>query len=112
MSDKSVAASAVAGEAAGSKYVLTIGDDFSAEIPRKFKRFKFMRAMASGDLWLALQAVWPDTEDADGDKVPNPVLVELENLDVDDDEMATAIEALGNTLIGSTAKNSKSSLPS
>lgn len=94
MSEESVAAEKVAEESTGNKRVLSIGDDFSAEIPRKFKRFKFMRAMSRGDLWAALEAVWPGTEDEDGNYV-NEVLDRLENMDVDEDELLAVVEALG-----------------
>lgn len=104
MSENEVAAKAAADESASNRYQLTIGDDFSAEIPRKFKRFKFMRAMSRGDMWAALEAVWPNETDDKGNEV-NPVLDQLAELDVDEDELLTVVEALGNSLAGTSGKN-------
>lgn len=107
MSENEVAAEAVADESTGNEYELRIGE-FSAKIPRKFKRFKFMRAMSRGDLWAALESVWPNTKDEDGNEV-NPVLDQLEDMDIDEDELLAVVEALGNSLAGTSAKNSLAS---
>lgn len=74
--------------------------DVDLLLPRKWKRFKFMRRLRSGDLWGALEAIWPPTNDKDGEEEVHPELAKLEELEVDEDEFRLTIERLGETLMG------------
>lgn len=101
------AAQALVAEATGKTRTVTFGAGESAltvQIPRKWKRFKFLRAISSGDIWRALEAVWPPVKGAD-----NPVLAQLEGLDLEEDEFADAIEQIADALGGTGSGNSEAS---
>lgn len=81
--------------------------DVDLVLPRKWKRFKFMRRLRSGDLWGALEAIWPPAKDENDEEEIHPELAKLEELEVDEDEFRLTIERLGETLMGEGAgKNS------
>jgi hypothetical protein len=63
-------------------------------IPRKYKRFKFARKLASGDVMSALELVFGVEAVSD-----------LEDLEMDDDEFDLFMERLGEALGGTSAKN-------
>ena len=64
------AVQAAADEGEGRPRTLTFGqgeDAVTVEVPRKWKRFKFMRAMARGDVAGCLDSIWPPTKGKDGE---------------------------------------------
>lgn len=63
-------------------------------IPKKYKRFKFARKLASGDVMSALELVFGVEAVSD-----------LEDLEMDDDEFDLFMERLGEALGGTSAKN-------
>jgi hypothetical protein len=100
------AAKAASDEANGSKNGRVFvwkykGDDgsdqqFTLSLPRKYKRFKFAKKLATGDIVGALGViVGPDS----------PALEELEELELDDDEFELFMERLGEAIGGTSAKN-------
>jgi hypothetical protein len=110
------AVQAAADEGEGRPRTLTFGqgeDAVTVEVPRKWKRFKFMRAMARGDVAGCLDSIWPPTKgkDALGQDVdePHPVVAQIEDLDLDDEEFLAAFEGLADALGGTSAGNSSSS---
>lgn len=106
-------AEAIAAEVAGkTPRTLTFGEGEGAvelEIPRKWKRFKFMRSLARGDISAALESVWLPikSRDEDGNEVvsENPALAVLEELEIDETEFETALERLAEALSGTSAGN-------
>lgn len=83
------------------------GDDaLTLDIPRKFKRFKFMRALSSGDLGKALTAIWEPVPGPDGEPEDHPALAALDELDMDDQEFNDAMEAIGRAVGGTDKGNS------
>lgn len=99
------AAKAASDEATGKSRVFTwkytvendgVTEDRQLElvIPKKYKRFKFARKLASGDVMSALELVFG--ADAVSD---------LEDLEMDDDEFDLFMERLGEALGGTSAKN-------
>jgi len=110
------AVTAAADEGEKRPRTLTFGEGEGAltvEVPRKWKRFKFMRAMARGDVAGCLDSIWPPTKgkDALGQDVdePHPVVAQIEDLDLDDEEFLAAFEGLADALGGTSAGNSSSS---
>lgn len=110
------AAKAAADEGSKKAKTLTFGDGEDAltvDLPRKWKRFKFMRAMARGDVAGCLDAIWPPTKgkDALGQEVdePHPTVAQIEELDLDDEEFLDAFEQLGEAIGGTSSGNSNSS---
>lgn len=74
------------------------GEDrqFTLALPRKYKRFKFAKKLATGDIVGALAViVGPNS----------PALEELEDLELDDEEFEIFMERLGEAIGGTTAKN-------
>jgi hypothetical protein len=122
MSDDKAAETANA-EANGLKRVLTLGegeDAVTVEIPRKFKRLKFLRALRQGDTAGALDAIWPPTliTDDKGEPLmgplgplvtPHPEVARLEDADLDDEELERVMEALASVLGVQSAGNSSAS---
>jgi len=121
MSEK--AAKAASDEATGKKRVLTIGEGDEAvtvEIPRKFKRLKFIRALRAGDTPGALDAIWPPTPltDDKGEPImgplgplvtPHPEAAKLEDVDLDEDELGQVMELIADVLGVQTEGNSSAS---
>lgn len=117
-------AEAADAEANGVRRVLTIGegdDAITIEIPRKFKRLRFVRRLRSGDIGGALDAIWPPTPVVDekgkpvldllGQPVsePHPEVAKLEDADLTDEEFDQVMEALGSALGVQSAGNSSAS---
>lgn len=84
------------------------GDDaVTLHVPRKWKRFKFMRALTRGDIGAALEAIWPPSpvldeqgrhqRDVAGNLMydDHPQLVLLEEADVTEEEFNAVLEKLG-----------------
>jgi hypothetical protein len=69
---------------------------FTLPLPRKYKRFKFAKRLATGDIVAALAVIVGQD---------SPALVELEELELDDDEFEIFMERLGEAIGGTTAKN-------
>lgn len=96
------AAKAVSDEAKGKtrifvwKYTDEDGTEreISLVIPKKYKRFKFSRKLATGDVMGALEVVFGKDPVAD-----------LEELEMDDDEFEIFMERLGEALGGTSVKN-------
>ena len=63
-------------------------------IPRKYKRFKFSRALASGDVMTGMEIVFGKEQ-----------VAELEELEMTDEEFELFMERLGEALGGTTTKN-------
>ena len=111
------AAEAAHDEGVDAARTITFGSGDEAatfELPRKWKRFKFMRAMARGDIAGCLDSIWPPSKEKDpltGQMVdkPHPIVEQIENLDIDDDDFAAAFERLGEAVGGTSAGNSDSS---
>lgn len=119
------AAEAADAEANGVRRVLTIGDGDDAvtvEIPRKFKRLKFLRALRSGNTPGALDAIWPPTpirDPATGEPLvtplgeplvrPHPEAEKLEDADLSEEELGQVIELIAGALGVETAGNSPAS---
>lgn len=116
-SKEKTAVEAAEAEATGKDRTITFGEGEDArtfELPRKWKRFKFMRAMARGDMAACLDSIWPPSKEKDpitGQLVdkPHEVVEQIEELDIDEDDFEAAFEALGNALGGTSAGNSSSS---
>lgn len=85
---REAAAKAARDEAEGKSRILevTIGDrTLRTEVPRRIKRFKFLRAAAREDVAGMLDAIWPPDEDGN----PHPFVQDLDELDLTrDEEMA------------------------
>ena len=95
------AAEAVHAEATGKTRTVAFGPAFTAELPEKWKRFKFMRAMARGDMGAALDAVWPPASDG----TPHPVVAAIEDLDLTEEEFNAAMESLAEAVAGTSRGN-------
>lgn len=116
-SKEKTAVDAVEAEATGKDRTITFGageDAATFDLPRKWKRFRFMRAMARGDMAGCLDAIWPPSKEKDpitGQMVdkPHPIVEEIEDLDLAEEDFEAAFEALGNALGGTSAGNSSSS---
>lgn len=116
-SKEKTAVKAAEAEATGKARTITFGEGDDArtfELPRKWKRFKFMRAIARGDMAACLDSIWPPSKEKDpltGQDVdkPHPVVEQIEDLDIDEDDFERAFEALGEALGGTSAGNSNSS---
>lgn len=116
-SKEKAAVEAAEAEATGKARTITFGEGEDArtfDLPRKWKRFKFMRALGRGDIAGCLDSIWPPSKAKDpitGQMVdkPHPVVEEIEDLDIDEDDFERAFEALGNALGGTSAGNSSSS---
>jgi hypothetical protein len=63
-------------------------------IPRKFKRLKFTRLFASGDVMGALELI-----------VGKSAVADLEEIEMDDEEFELFMERLGECIAGTSAKN-------
>jgi hypothetical protein len=105
-------ATAAADEAGKGPKTLTFGegeDALTVDVPRKWKRFKFMRAMARGDVAGCLDAIWPPSKgrDALGQEIdePHPTVAQIEDLELDDEEFLAAFEGLADALGGTSAGN-------
>ncbi|WP_395109780.1 hypothetical protein [Actinomadura sp. SCN-SB] len=116
MSSKATAARAAAAEGDSKPRTITFGDGEDAltvELPRKFKRFKFMRAMARGDVAGCLDAIWPPSKgrDALGQDIdePHPTVAQIEDLELDHEEFLDAFEQIGQHFGGTNLGNSSSS---
>ncbi len=95
------------GEVQDLRPTVTFGsgeDAVTVELPRKWKRLKLLKAMKYTDIWGALEAIWPPV---DGEQ--NPVLDQLEEADLDDDDLVAGIEQLGQALGGTSSGNSSAS---
>lgn len=116
-SKEKTAVEATEAEATGKARTITFGEGEDArtfELPRKWKRFKFMRALARGDMSGCLDSIWQPSKEKDpttGQMVekPHPIVEEIEDLDASEDDFERAFEALGNALGGTSAGNSSSS---
>lgn len=104
-------------EGEGNARTITFGSGDGAasyELPRKWKRFKFMRALARNDISACLDSIWPPTREKDrlsGEmvEVPHPVVTEIEDMEITGEDFQAAFEALGHALGGTSAGNSDSS---
>lgn len=81
------------------KYTVEDGDEvqektLSLTIPRKFKRLKFTKMFASGDISSALELLF-GAEAAE----------EIEEIEFDDREFELFMERLGEAIAGTSAKN-------
>lgn len=86
------------------KYSVVVEDDEGNEkvedrqldliVPRKFKRLKFTRMIASNDIMGALELIFGRDSVRD-----------LEDLDMDEDEFELFMERLGEAIGGTSAKN-------
>lgn len=106
------AAEAAEAEATGRRKTVTFGDGDDAitlEIPRKWKRFKFLRALGRGDIGAALEAIWQPIPDEKGELQTHPSVLALEEVDIDEDDFKIVLEALGEALGGTDAGNSSRS---
>lgn len=96
--EKTEAAEAVAAEAEKSPKDVTFGtgeDALTLTIPRKWKRFKFMRALSRGDVAVAMEAVFgPD------------MAALLEEIEMTEDEFTEAMETIAKAIGGVTVGNS------
>ncbi|GGV34236.1 hypothetical protein GCM10010182_67660 [Actinomadura cremea] len=116
-SEAKKAVDAATAEAENKSRTITFGEGDDAavfELPRKWKRFRFMRALARGDMSGCLDAIWPPSKEKDpitGQPVskPHPIVEQIEDLDIDEDEFEAAFEALGSALGGTSVGNSNSS---
>lgn len=81
-------------------------DELRIELPRKWKRFKFIRALTRGDVFAALESIWPPSENDKGEPIDNPVLIQLEELDITDEEFEDALQQVAEALGGVTLGNS------
>ncbi len=68
--------------------------EISLVIPKKYKRFKFSRKLASGDVMAALEVVFGVE-----------AVSEVEEIAMDDEEFEVFMERLGEALAGTSAKN-------
>lgn len=89
-------------------------DEIVIELPRKYKRFKFLRAIAREDLLGALEAIWPPTKvrlnpGDDVTEIPHPTLEQLMELDVSDEDFEKALEDIATSLGGISMGNSEGS---
>jgi hypothetical protein len=114
------AAEASEAEAVERVRVLSIGEGDGAvtvQVPRKFKRLKFMRALRAGDMAGALDAIWPPTPilDAQGEPVmgplgplvtPHPEAARLEDADLDEEEFQQVFTLLASAMGVETEGNS------
>jgi len=101
---ETLAAEVAAAESAGEPRVIELeigGVVLRAEIPQKWKRFRFMRAAARNDIATMLDCLWPPTEDG----TPHPFIEQLEELDMTEEELNAFMEALASALAGTSAKN-------
>lgn len=104
--------------------VLRIGegdDQVIVEIPRKFKRLKFLRALRTGDTAGALDAIWPPTPIIDPSTgqpattplgplvTPHPEVAKIEDADLTEEELGAVMEALGKALGTGSSGNSQPS---
>lgn len=93
MSKQTPAAEAAEAEANGSRRTFQIGD-VVLDVPRKWKRMKFLRLLNSGDLWGAMAIVFGEEQ------------VELlEDIELDGEEFQGIAERLGEILGGTTSGN-------
>lgn len=109
---KAGAAEAANAEATRKRRTITFGqgdDAVEVNLPRKWKRFKFVRAIGRGDIATALEAIWPPGKGEDGEPVDHPTLLALDDLDIDDAEFETALEALAQALGVDGSGNSQAS---
>lgn len=98
------AAEAAAAESAGEPRVLELeigGVVLRAEIPQRWKRFRFMRAAVRNDIATMLDCLWPPAEDG----TLHPFIEQLEELDMTEEELSAFMEALASVLVGASAKN-------
>lgn len=104
MAESLGAAKAASDEATGKtrifvwKYTDDDGNDqeLTLTIPRKYKRFKFSRKLATGDVMGALETVFKNQKDA---------VAQIEEIEMDDDEFELFMERLGEALGGTSVKN-------
>ncbi|MEV2277704.1 hypothetical protein AB0I72_19170 [Nocardiopsis sp. NPDC049922] len=96
------AADAAEEEATGTRQVfqLPLGDDEMLELvlPRKWKRFKFLRKMSQGDMWGAIETVGFSPAQLD----------RLEDAEVTEEEFEAAVKRLGETLTGKSSASERS----
>lgn len=115
------AVEAAVAEAAGTPRAILLGGRL-IEIPRKFKRFKFMRGLSSGDIGRCLEAIWqpvPVVDDGGVQKkdpitgdlmfTEHPTILLLDDLDLDEDEFNQAMERIGAAVAGASLGNSSTS---
>ncbi|GAA1766223.1 hypothetical protein [Streptomonospora arabica] len=90
------AAEAAEAEATDRRYVLQVptgeGETLELVLPRRWKRFKFMRRMAAGDLWGAIEVIGFAEEQME----------RLEEADIDEDEFEASVKALAQAVTGSS----------
>ena len=106
------AAEAEATETAKNSKTVTFGsgdDALTLEVPKKWKRVKFMRALSHGDVGAALEAIWPSSEGPFGQPVPHPSVMALEDLDLDEVEFTEILGQLGTVIGGTSLGNSPAS---
>lgn len=108
-------AKAVADEATKALRTLTLGeggDAVTVEIPRKWKRFKFLRALNRGDIPTALEAIWqPTVTVVAGETVTtdHPSITLLEESDLTQEDFDSAMEQIAEALGGTSGGNSPAS---
>lgn len=108
-------------EAQQTPRTITLGGE-TFDIPRKFKRFKFMRGLSSGDIGRCLEAIWQPVPVLDDrgvqEKDPitglprvtdHPTILRLDDLDLDEVEFNAAMEAIGAAVAGASLGNSSTS---
>lgn len=98
MTQKTEAAEAAANEVDDGPRTVTFGTGEKAvtlDIPRKWKRFKFMRRVNAGDIIGALEVVFGEE-----------CVEQLDDLDVTEQEFTDAIETVAKALGGVTVGNS------
>ncbi|TQN30618.1 hypothetical protein FHX37_0500 [Haloactinospora alba] len=97
------AAEAAEAEAEDRRHVLQVptgdGENLELVLPKRWKRFKFMRRMSSGDLWGAIEAIGFAEEQLD----------RLEEADISEEEFEQAVRTLGESLTGKSEGKSSNS---
>lgn len=84
---------AVEDEAAGTDRTFQVGD-VTLNVPRKWKRMKFLRLLNSGDMWGAMTVVFGAEQ-----------VAQLDDVELDADEFQNLAERLGEVLGGTSAGN-------
>lgn len=96
--DRELTVEAIVAESEGAPQEVLFGDPedgIRLVIPRKWKRFKFMRAVARGDMIAALEAVF-------GAEAIEP----LDELDVTEEQFTAVLEQIAASLGGVEVGNS------
>lgn len=91
-----MSAKALETEITGNLTVVFGSDDDAVvlTVPAKWKRFKFIRALQSGDIIAALEAAFGAEQ-----------VAKLDDLDLDESDFVASIEKLAEVLGGTTAGN-------